>query len=225
MKFKLFTIILPFFLLISCQLNNIDGNVKQDISTDLNITTSTDKHEIKLGKEGEECKVDSECAEGLVCSNFNNTDKVIGTEFTPYSMCIQEWMRNEFKSNEFAQVYAGTTKETTIVVDKLATVAMNALLSVKINMGWYDLSEDLTFDIIAGNTGYDSHFKMSDLYPSKFKIEKDGKNKILTITDLPINCPGDDSVNGNWTLKITNAHSKYWVKLIDWGLKLSSRWD
>jgi hypothetical protein len=180
-----------------------------------------------LHAEGD-CETDADCAPRLVCSNFNINDPVVNTSSVPYGMCVPAWMAGRFHSDEVITIGAGTTEGTPITVRGLATVAMNAVLSLDLDLGYVDglaheaIVEDLTFDVVAGRTGYDTTFTVADVDSSKITVN----DSVLSISSLPINAPGDDTVNGDWWLNITNANDGgYSVRLKSWTLEVSSRWD
>lgn len=173
--------------------------------------------------QGGECATDADCEEGLLCSNFGIGDPVVGTNSAPLALCEPDWMLGEFSSSEVLTIDAGASAETSVNVQGLASVAMGAFVTIEVDMGYNGASEDdLTFEIIPGETGYDTNFRTSLVDPSK--IER--QDSVLTITDLPVNYPGDDAVNGTWTLRITNANvDGNSARLRAFGLKVSSRWD
>jgi hypothetical protein len=174
-------------------------------------------------QQGEECNNDSDCEEGLLCSNFNINDEVVGTNIVPFALCEPSWMLNEFSNyNDIVTIHANEIEQTSIGVSNLANVGMNAIVTIKIDMGTNTHIDGLTFEVIPYAEGYNTSFRVSIIDPSKITFE----NGILTITDLPINTPGDDTVNGPWSLKITNMNQQgQSVRLQGWSLKLSSRWD
>ncbi len=170
-----------------------------------------------------ECSYDSQCENGTICSNFNNNDEVVGTDIVPVAFCEPSWMLNEFNSDDVITIDANSSEESVITVRNLATVGMNAIVSIELDMGSNGASlSDITFEVIPGETGYSTSFRTSIVDPSK--ISWDGS--VLKISELPINSPGDDSPNCDWKLKITNMNvDGKSVRLRDWRLKLSSRMD
>ncbi len=174
-------------------------------------------------QQGDECSNDSECDEGLLCSNFNINDEVVGTTTVPFALCEPAWMLHEFSDyNNVVTIHANETQQTSIGASNLANVGMSAIVTIKIDMGDNTHIDGLTFTVIPPSLGYNTGFRVSIIEPSKVTFE----NGILTITDLPVNTPGDDRVNGPWSLKITNMNQEgKSVRLRGWSLKLSSRWD
>ncbi|MDX2089335.1 MAG: proprotein convertase P-domain-containing protein [Kofleriaceae bacterium] len=157
-----------------------------------------------LPGEGNECASDAACGNpGLVCAGVTRG----------YGLCGPAWMRATFADPTSAGVPDGGTLVRAIAARGLATVDTDVVLSLriahpraaqlKITLTNPAGNEVLVYDGVAANNGAP-----------------------FVLTAKPIlGFSGDESVNGEWTLRVTDRTSGHVGTLEGWQLTLTSRWD
>jgi len=154
--------------------------------------------------EGNECASDAACGNpGLVCGGVTRG----------FGLCRPAWMRATFADPTSAAVPDGGTLVRAIAARGLATVDTDVVLSLRvahprasqlrITLTNPAGTEVLVHDGVAANNGAP-----------------------LVLTAKPIlGFSGDESVNGEWTLRVTDRTSGQIGTLESWQLTLTSRWD
>ncbi|MBL90404.1 MAG: hypothetical protein CMH56_01140 [Myxococcales bacterium] len=168
---------------------------------------------VTIPGEGENCDTsDGPCGEDLVC-----VGDLMGEGWgTP--TCDPGWMGNAFFSNEAVVLPApgsGETVVSTLAACGLATVPEGAIITLKTSGG---LTADFEYSLVNPNG---SITDLSEAFES------------LT-TGITIRPPGDEDVNGLWTLSIKapavdggieDASSSSGITIQGWSLYLESRFD
>jgi len=151
--------------------------------------------------DGAECADDAGCGAGLVCAGATRG----------YGMCNSAWMRGSFSSAASRALPARATVAERIVVRGLATVDTDVLLSATIR---HPRPGDLTVTL--------SNPASAEL-PVLGAVTATG----WSFSGVVGGFSGDESVNGEWTLRITDRAGA----VTDGGtldgatLTITSRWD
>ena len=157
-----------------------------------------------LSGEGETCSAESDCQEGLLCTDLTHGDQ---------GSCVPQWMSGSFFMATPTAVPDDDPNgiETSVVVSGLATVPTDVELDLKIRHTW-----------------------VGDL--RVILVDPNGQEAIVwdrqggSADDIRWRGPVagfsmDDSVNGRWTLRVSD-HAAYDEGIIEgWSLFLISRWD
>lgn len=190
-----------------------------------------------------DCGADADCAVGLKCTGRNQGTGVgrcvetskepagtgdacsgalpcdwpaglwcSGTAWGGDGLCRPAWMQSRFESVEEAAIVDGPDAglDVAIEVYGLATVTTDAWLHAVIR---HPAVEQLRVTLEDPDTTeavvYDGDFSGTDL-----------------VLDLPVSgIPGDESVNGRWTLHVRDVVAGQSGTLESWELVLGSRWD
>jgi subtilisin-like proprotein convertase family protein len=157
--------------------------------------------------EGDTCRAPTLCpiGAGLVCAGLTRGDE---------GMCQPAWMHRRFASAPAAAIpdAHGTGVESQLLVHGLATVDTDVRLTV-------------TLDHPAVH-----QVRMVLRNPAGTEVVVfDGATAgVSEVWDLSLpvrGFPGDESVNGRWTLHATDGTSGEAGQLTSWALDLGSRWD
>ena len=157
-----------------------------------------------LPGEGEMCSAESDCAEGLICTDLTHADQ---------GSCVPDWMAGTFIMATPTAIPDNDANgvETSVVANGLATVPTDVELDLKIRHTWVG---DLRVTIVDPN-GQEA-----------VVWDRSGGSSDDIRWRGPVNAFSmDDSVNGRWTLRVSD-HAAYDEGVIEgWSLYLISRWD
>jgi hypothetical protein len=157
---------------------------------------------VELAGEGDECDADDACADGLVCAGAT----------TGYGLCNPDWMRDTFfwTAGPVA-IPDGDADglEVTLPVSGLASVSTDVQVSLLIN---HPAPSDLVVTLTNPDT-------------TEAVVIEDATAPIVLQDINVFGFPGDESVNGPWTLRVTDEVRGDAGELIDYSLTLTSRWD
>jgi len=156
--------------------------------------------------EGDECGGSVSCGEGLVCA---------GSSLDPsWGLCNPAWMRGSFAAEGLpVAIEDEATTEHVLYAYGLATVSTDVVLSARIEHSYPgDLLVTLT-----NPTGTEAPV---------FDGETDEFDSETLVLEAPIaGFPGDEDVNGAWTLRIVDRVARDAGTLEHFELELTSRWD
>lgn len=153
---------------------------------------------------GATCAADDECSESLVCAGAS-----LGHE----GLCNPAWMRGRFVS------------EPDLAIPDANAAGASATLRVQ---GLATVSTDVRVDLFI------VHPRISDLRvvlrnpegTEGVVFEGDRSGSELFLRGVPVRgFPGDERVNGDWTLHVTDAVRGSVGVIRSVGLELTSRWD
>jgi hypothetical protein len=151
---------------------------------------------------GASCADDLDCGEGLVCAGAS-----LGGE----GLCNPAWMRGRFAVEPRETIADGATVTTSLHVFGLATVSTDVILDLSV---WH---------------AHPSELKVTLTNPSGTEVviaDRDAAGRELYFRRVALRgFPGDESVNGTWTLSVTDAAGGQTGTLASFGLTLTSRWD
>ncbi len=156
----------------------------------------------ELAGNGAACADDRACGAGLVCAGAS-----LGGE----GLCNPAWMRGRFTAEPGEAIPDGGTTTSTLHVFGLATVSTDVVLDLSI---WHPSPSELTVTLTN---------------PSGTEVviaNRNASGNELYLRRIPLRgFPGDESVNGPWTLTVTDAAGGRTGTLASFGLTLTSRWD
>jgi hypothetical protein len=152
--------------------------------------------------EGAECAVDADCAADLVCAG--------GTR--GYGLCRPSWMRGTFTDAATTAIPDAGTLARRLSVRGLATVDTDVALRATID---HPRASQLRVTLTnpAGN--------------EVVLVDGTAADGAPLVLDGPIlhGFSGDESVNGEWTLRVTDRTGGQVGQLAGWELTVTSRWD
>ena len=154
--------------------------------------------------DGDECASDAACgAPGLVCAGATRG----------YGLCRPAWMRATFADPSSAQVPDGGTLVRAIAARGLATVDTDVVLSLRVS---HPRGSQLRITLTnpAG----------TEVLVHQGAAPDDGTPLVLSARSI-MGFSGDESVNGEWTLAVTDRTLGQVGTLDGWQLTLTSRWD
>jgi len=153
--------------------------------------------------DGANCTGDKDCASGLVCAGASGGG----------GLCNPAWMRGSFFS------------EPNISIDDAPATGTTASIHV---FGLATVSTDVFVDVLI------THPRISDLRVTLtnpdgtvgviFEGDRAGTELYLRHQAV-LAFPGDESINGTWTLTATDTVSGVTGQIVELGLELTSRWD
>ena len=159
--------------------------------------------------EFEPCTQVVPCAPGLLCAGLTRAAS---------GMCMDADLRGKFDSLSALPIVADSDTIVELEATGLASVDMDVIVvvdidhldpaSLTITLTNPSNNEVMVWDHEAGPTAYPW-------------INFDGG---LEIRRVPLGFSGDESVNGTWTLKITDAGGGG-GQLLGWSVEIMSRWD
>lgn len=154
--------------------------------------------------EGESCSPSRPCSGTLLC---------VGLELFGEGSCSPAWMSGSWVDAEGAALPDATSAaagvlERSQVVYGLATVPVEIVVELDIA---HARPADLRITLVDPN-GVEG-------------LVADGAAGPLPTRALVSGIPGDDSVNGRWTLRVADRASGKTGDLKSWTLQLTSRWD
>lgn len=149
---------------------------------------------------GDPCSPSGACGEELVCAGRD--DDFVG-------ICNPEWMKDEFVNEGAASIPDGPSGLSGMSVDVfgLATVPTDAIVHVRLEHA-RPADLELTLENPTGTSVL--------VWPA-------GKGPIPTT--IPVNVPGDESVNGLWTLTVKDKAVGVVGAITLFTLELTSRFD
>jgi len=151
-------------------------------------------------QDGDECAATDDCAAGLICA---------GTTFYDVGHCRPEWMANTFsKATAVAIPDNATPIRQTIEVTGLASVVEDLIVHLDID---HPHKEDLRILL----------FQPSSAESVIWDVDSAGFARVV----VGANVERDSSINGTWTLEITDHFGGNAGTLRGWSLELTSRWD
>lgn len=149
---------------------------------------------------GDPCSASGACGDGLVCAGRD--DDFVG-------ICNPEWMKDEFVNEGAASIPDGPNGSSGMSVDVvgLATVPTDAVVHARIE-----------------------HARQADL---ELTLENPTGTSVLVWpagsgpvpATIPVNVPGDESVNGLWTLTVKDKSAGVTGAITLFTLELTSRFD
>ncbi len=149
-----------------------------------------------VAKEGDFCTAPIDCSPDAYCSGFGS--------------CISPWKTGVFRDVAYAPLVDGAALERTITVKGLATVPIDGTMDLVIR---HPDTSELTITIInPGGTELPI-----------FSGNPAGQDLVLNAVAFPL--LGDESGNGDWTLRIQDANGGGTGWLSHWRISLASRWD
>ena len=154
--------------------------------------------------DGNECASDAACgAPGLVCAGATRG----------YGLCRPAWMRASFADPSSAQVPDGGTVVRPIAVRGLATVDTDVVLSLRVS---HPRASQLRITLTnpAG----------TEVLVHQGTAADDGAPLVLSARPI-MGFSGDETVNGEWTLRVTDRTLGQVGTLDGWQLTITSRWD
>ncbi|MFN0253327.1 MAG: proprotein convertase P-domain-containing protein [Kofleriaceae bacterium] len=154
--------------------------------------------------EGNECASDAACGNaGLVCAGVTRG----------YGLCRPAWMRATFTDASSTAVPDGNTLVRAIAARGLATVDADVVLSLRVaHPRASQLRVTLTNPAGAEVLVHDG-------------VAADNGAPLVLTQKVIIGFSGDEMVNGEWTLRVTDRTSGYIGTLESWQLTLTSRYD
>lgn len=158
-----------------------------------------------LPNQGMECASDAACGEGLVCAGVTGG----------YGLCNPQWMRGSFSEDGSVAIPDGDPAglSRTLYAYGLATVSTDVEVRALIR---HEFPGDLLVTL-TNPSGTESVL---------FDGERDEWDTTDIELDGPVSgFPGDESVNGGWTLRIIDRAARDMGTLERWSLGLTSRWD
>jgi subtilisin-like proprotein convertase family protein len=165
-----------------------------------------------LQGEGDACTSDQACpSDELLCSGLGHDPQA--------GLCLPVWMRGVLRDENVTAVPAGATQSLTQIAHGLATVAMEIEVFAEINHPRVSsMRVVLTNPSGTEAVVFDGAAQLAE-NPA---LDDDG---FVEISQLVVGIPGDESVNGAWTLAVTNTDASDAGELVGWSVTLSSRWD
>ncbi len=154
--------------------------------------------------EGNECTSDAACGNaGLVCAGATRG----------YGLCRPSWMRATFTDATSAPVPDGGSVVRSIAARGLATVDTDVVISLRVA---HPRASQLRITLTnpAGN----------EVLVHDGVAANNGAPLVLTAKPI-LGFSGDESVNGEWTLRVTDRTSGQVGTLEGWQLTLTSRYD
>jgi hypothetical protein len=150
--------------------------------------------------EGDPCGVYGACGEGLLCAARN-------ADFE--GICVAEWMHDEYVSEIYATLPDGPNGSVGVSVDVmgLATVPTDAILRT----------------VIAHDRPADLELILVNPIDTETVVWPAGSGPIPH--ELVVGVPGDEPVNGLWTLTIRDTKGGAAGAVSLFALELTSRWD
>ncbi len=161
-----------------------------------------------LAGEGDSCAFDTDCAAGLICAG----GPWEGDE--PVGLCNPDWMRGTFTwSRGPVAIPDASEKGVTLPleVDGLASVSTDVEVALTIRHAWKgDLRVTLT-----NPSGTESvlHDRVG------------GSGDDVVLAGRVMGFPGDESVNGEWTLRVQDLAGGDVGVVESYALTITSRWD
>lgn len=157
---------------------------------------------VRPAGDGAECDVDADCGAGLVCAGATRG----------YGRCNPAWQRGAFTDAAIVAVPDGGTVAARLVVRGLATVDTDVVVRATIE---HPRASQLRVTLTnpAG----------AEVLLHDGTAADDGAALVI---DRPIlGFSGDESVNGEWTLRIVDRATGSTGRLAGWTLIVTSRWD
>jgi len=154
--------------------------------------------------EGHECASDAACGNaGLVCAGVTRG----------YGLCRPAWMKATFADASSTAVPDGNTLVRAIAARGLATVDSDVVVSLRVA---HPRASQLRITLTnpAG----------AEVLVHEGVASDNGSPLVLTNKPI-IGFSGDEMVNGEWTLRVTDRTSGYVGTLEGWQLTLTSRYD
>jgi hypothetical protein len=151
--------------------------------------------------EGSECDAHAECQTGL-CSGLL-------TNFLDHGFCMEPWTANTFESTtSLAIADGGASVSSTLSVSGLASVPLDVVVDLEID---HPRPEDLV--VVLHQPGGASAVLWNH--------QANPPSQIVA----PNGIEGDNMVNGDWVLEITDTVAGQSGTLKSWKMWLSSNWD
>jgi len=161
-----------------------------------------------VGEYGD-CNLFFPCASGLLCAGIIRSTVLLGN---PYGLCLPEDQAGVFSAVGAPIVDGGPTVELEMNVAGLTSVDMDVVI-------WVDLDhpapEDLLIKLLnpSGNLVPVWDHKTGPMHPGGLGI-------------VPTGFSGDESVNGTWTLSVTDTEKNGKTgSVTSWKLEIMSRYD
>ena len=187
--------------------------------------------------EGESCRGTGDCAAALPCrgvfagagkcaANVNHssngdpcaTDAACGTPLMACHGATQEagycgpaWMRDTFADAATTPIPDNGTVERRVIARGLASVPTDVIIKLRIV---HPRASQLRITL-ANRSG-------TELLVHDGTAADDGHDLVI---DRPIGVPGDEAVNGDWTLSVQDRAATQTGTIAGWELTLGSRWD
>lgn len=149
-----------------------------------------------VAKDGDSCAMPIDCGPDAYC--------------TAAGFCISPWKTGVFHDIAYAPLVDGGDLTRTLTVKGLATVPVNGVMDLVIR---HSNSAELTVTLI--NPG-GTEIPVFNGNPSGQDLE---------LTEMAIPVPSDETINGDWTLRIRDANGGDTGWLSHWSIFLTSRWD
>ncbi len=159
-------------------------------------------------RDGADCASDEQCSfeDGLLCSGLS----IFSTGF-----CRPAWMFGSFATESSASISANAVTEQDIFVSGLATVPEDARIQFRIN---HTRLSDLNITVIPAGR---DNASLATIFTGATDAT-DGQTSLVIDGNVPH--PGDEDVNGVWTLHIENTGSGS-GSVSGYALQFSSRFD
>ena len=147
-------------------------------------------------KDGESCAEALDCGPDAYC--------------TGPGICVSPWKTGVFEDICFAPLVDGGELTRTITVKGLTTVPIDGLIDLVVR---HPDTSELTVSLV----------NPMGTAITVFTGEPAGQD--LVLAGVPVPVPGDESINGEWTLRVTDASGGDTGWLSHWGMFFTSRWD
>ncbi len=159
-------------------------------------------------RDGADCTSDEQCSfeDGLLCS---------GLSIFESGFCRPAWMFGSFESGTSAAIEAGDVTEQDIFVSGLATVPEDARIQFHLN---HSRMSDLNITVIPAGR---DNASLATIFTGSTDATP-GQTSLSIDTNVPH--PGDEDVNGVWTLRIENTGTRA-GSVSGYALQFSSRFD
>ena len=148
---------------------------------------------------GTSCSLTDPCGEGLVC---------MGAYLWDEGICIADWFAKEFHHYDNQVIPEdGSVLTSPVVACGLASVPVDILVTLHLD---HPRTEDLVVELEDPNGQKGYVLNLEEWKPGQWVVQVGS---------------GDDTVNGEWTLTVTDTVAGESGTLIGWSVYLVSRWD